>query len=286
MTTNGGGGRTWTEGEAEVGAGAIRYREAGAGRPLLFVHGALVDGSIWDGVAERLADRFRCIVPDLPLGSHRRPMRPGADLSPPAQARFVSELIGRLDADGAILVGNDTGGAICQMAVTRHPDGIAALVLTNCDTFEDFPPGRYRWLFGFAALPGGLWTIAQSMRIPANRRSPLAYGPLTKRRIDDELLERWVTPVIESAEVRRDTTALIRGANPSQTMEAARRLPEFDRPTLFAWAPEDRLFRVESAERLAASMPDARVVRIPDARTFVMLDQPERLANEIASFAA
>jgi pimeloyl-ACP methyl ester carboxylesterase len=212
-------------------------------------------------------------------------MDEGADLSPPGQARIVSQLVKVLEAEGAILVGNDSGGAVCQLLVTLDPEGIGGLVLTNCDAFENFPPGRYKLLFRLALLPGGIWLISQSMRLPANRRSPLAYGPLAKSRIDGALLERWVRPGISSREVRRDMVSLIRGANPSQTLEAAERLPEFERPTLFAWAPEDRFFPVEHAERLAASMPDARVTRIPDARTYVMLDQPDRLAEEIASFA-
>jgi pimeloyl-ACP methyl ester carboxylesterase len=275
----------WRSGEAGVEGGTVRYREAGEGRPLLFVHGALVDGHLWNPVAERLASRYRCLVPDLPMGSHRLPMDEGADLSPPGQARIVSQLVSALGADGAILVGNDSGGAVCQLLVTSDPEGIGGLVLTNCDAFENFPPGRYKLLFRVGLLPGGMWLITQSMRLPANRRSPLAYSPLAKGRIDGALLERWVRPGISSRGVRRDVVSLIRGAHPSQTLEAAERLPGFERPTLFAWAPEDRFFPVEHAERLAASMPDARVTRIPDARTYVMLDQPERLAEEIASFA-
>lgn len=278
--------RAWTTGEAELAAGTVRYREAGSGAPIMFVHGALVDGHLWNDVAERLTDRFRCILPDLPLGSHTLPMRPEADLSPPGQARIVSDLVAKLDARGATVVGNDTGGAISQVLATTHPEGIGALVLTNCDAFENFPPRRFHLLFGFAALPGGLFALAQSMRIPLSRRSPLAYGALAKKSIPGALLERWVRPMIDSADIRRDFVRLIRGASPKQTLKAAKELPGFDRPTLFAWAHEDKFFPVEHAERLAASMPDARVARIAGAGTFVMLDQPERLAEEIGAFAA
>lgn len=272
--------------EMDTSAGTIRYRETGSGPPILFVHGALVDSHIWDGVAERLSDRFRCIQPDLPLGSHTVPMRPDAELSPPIVAGLLSELVEKLAAGGATIVGNDSGGAISQILVTTAPAGIGRLVLTNCDAFENFPPRRFRYLFNLATVPGGIFGLAQTMRLPLSRRSPLAYGALTEKRIPGELLERWTRPLIDSAEVRRDFVKLIKGASPAQTLKAAEDLPGFERPTLFAWAPEDRFFPLEHAERLAASMPDARVVRIPDAKTFVMLDQPERLAEEIARFAA
>ena len=276
----------WKAGAVELDQGTVRYREAGEGTPLLFVHGALVNSHLWDRTAELLSDRFRCILPDLPIGSHPVPMKPGADVTPEGIAGMVSRVREELGADDAILIGNDSGGAISQLLVTSDPAGFSALVLTNCDLYEHFPPGFFGPMFRAARNPAVLWLITQTMRLPANRRSPLAFGPLTKHRIPDDLLESWVRPGIESAEIRRDFRTTLRGVDPALTVEAARKLPEFDRPVLFAWAPEDKLFRIEDAERLAATLPDARIVRIPDASTFVMLDQPQRLADEIATFAA
>ena len=277
--------RGWTEGTLELDEGPVRYREAGQGTPLLFVHGALVNSHLWDQAAELLTDRFRCILPDLPLGSHPEPMKPGADISPTGIARMVGKVRKELGAEDAILVGNDSGGAISQLLVTSDPTGFAGLVLTNCDMYDKFPPGHFGPMFRAARNPAVLWLITQSMRLPVNRRSPLAFGMLTKKRIPDELLESWVRPGIESAEIRRDFRTVLRGVDPALTVEAAEKMPGFDRPVLFAWAPEDTLFKVEYAERLAATLPDARIVRIPDASTFVMLDQPQRLADEIAEFA-
>ena len=57
--------------EVELPAGTIRYREAGEGRPVVFVHGFLVDGRLWDGVVDALADRCRCLAPDWPLGAQQ-----------------------------------------------------------------------------------------------------------------------------------------------------------------------------------------------------------------------
>jgi pimeloyl-ACP methyl ester carboxylesterase len=270
--------------EAKVSGGTINYRDEGTGDPIVFVHGLLVNGRLWDGVVERLRKDFRCIVPDLPLGSHLIPMDPDADLSPPAVAGMIAEFLEQLDLDRVTVVGNDTGGALSQILVTTRPERVGRLVLTNCDAFDNFPPKLFAFLGLAARVPGGLAAIAQPLRFKPLRRTPLAYGVLTKSKIDHDLLEDWVRPGLSDSAIRRDTRKVIRGIDPQQTVEASRKLQDFSAPTLFAWAPEDRWFPVEHAERLAASMPDARIERIADSKTFVPVDQPERLAEAIAAF--
>jgi pimeloyl-ACP methyl ester carboxylesterase len=264
--------------------GTIRYRESGAGEPIVFVHGLLVNGRLWEQVAARLTPDFRCIVPDWPLGSHEVPMNPDADLSPPGVAKIVADFLERLDLEKVTLVGNDSGGAISQLVATTYPERVGRLVLTNCDAYDNFPPKLFAYLKPAVTIPGGVALLTQSLRIKPLRRTPIAYGVLTKSRLSDELLDEWLQPGLTSPEIRRDTVKFIRGASPKQTERAARELSRFNAPTLFAWAPEDRWFKVEHAERLAASMPDARVERIPNSKTFVSIDQPERLAELISAF--
>src|SRR5947209_13282087 len=103
--------------ELQLTQGTLNYRDEGKGPVVVFVHGLLVNGRVWDQVLPQLGDRVRCIVPDLPLGAHTIPMKPGAKLDPPALAAMVAELIERLDLTDVTLVGNDTGGAICQLVV-------------------------------------------------------------------------------------------------------------------------------------------------------------------------
>jgi pimeloyl-ACP methyl ester carboxylesterase len=86
--------------------------------------------------------------------------------------------------------------------------------------------------------------------------------------------------------VKRDTAKFTAGLNKRYTLEAAERLGQFDRPTLLAWAPEDRFFKLSYAQRLAETIPDARIETIADAKTFVSLDQPKRLAELITAFMA
>jgi pimeloyl-ACP methyl ester carboxylesterase len=189
-----------------------------------------------------------------------------------------------LELEDVTLVGNDTGGAICQLVAAERPARLARLVLTPCDAFENFLPPAFRYLQVAARVPGAITLLMQTMRPRTMRRAPIAYGWLTKHRVDDAVLDAWVEPIMRDRGVRRDAVKVLRGISKRYTLEAAERLRDFDRPVLLAWAPEDRFFTWKYAERLAAVFPNARLERIEDARTFVSEDQPERLAELVAGF--
>lgn len=125
--------------------------------------------------------------------------------------------------------------------------------------------------------------MALPFRIGAMRRA--AFAPFAKRKIPDELSASWMSPSAIDAGVKRDLHKVTVGLNKRYTLEAAERLSQSDLDVLFAWAPEDRLFKLADAERLAAAIPNARLETIPDARTFVPFDRPQRVADAIASFA-
>jgi pimeloyl-ACP methyl ester carboxylesterase len=236
-------------------------------------------------VTPLLKDRFRCIVPDFPLGSHREPMKPDADLSPPGLARIVAGFMGALELEDVTLVANDTGGAISQIMAAHHPDRIGRLLLTNCDAFENFLPPAFRPMQWAARVPGGLTAMMAGMRFEALRRLPNAYGRLIKRDFAGAPTREWVDPYLTNREIRRDTIKVLRGIDPKYTFEAAERLREFDRPALLAWAVEDRFFKLSFAELLASTIRGASLEKIEDSYTFVSEDQPERLAELIGEFA-
>lgn len=269
----------------ELDAGTIHYRESGSGPPIVFAHGLLVNGTLWRKVTPLLDDRFRCVVPDLPLGSHREPMKPDADLTPPGVARILAGFMAALDLEDVTLVGNDTGGAISQIVAANHPERLGRLVLTPCDAYENFLPPFFRPLQYAAKVPGLLTALVQPTRLRAMQRGPLGFGLLiSPENIDSDVLDAWVRPFLSDGGIRRDAISFLRSISNRYTLEAAEKLRSFDRPTLIAWAPEDRFFKLRYAERLAAEIPNARLVRIEDSRTFVSEDQPERLAEEIAAF--
>jgi pimeloyl-ACP methyl ester carboxylesterase len=268
--------------EIRLPAGTVRYREAGEGKPVVFVHGYLVDGRLWDGVVDRLSDRCRCIAPDWPIGAQQVAMDPDANLSPYGIAAIIDSFLAALDLDDVTIVGNDSGGAMSQVLVTRHPERVGRLVLTNCDTHENFPPGPFKAMPPIAKLPGGMSLIAAPFRIPAVARA--AFRPFAKTRMPDELIASWMEPGMHDPDVRRDVKKVTTGMNKHYTLEAAEKLKGSNLPVLLAWAPGDRVFPMKYAQRLAADTPNARIVQIPDAKTFVPLDQPARLADEIAQF--
>ena len=265
--------------------GTIQYRESGRGTPILFVHGVLVNGDLWRDVVPRLAGSHRCITPDLPLGAHTGPREPTAELSTPGLARLVADFMAALDLRDVTLVGNDTGGAICQIVVTKHPERIGRLVLTNCDAYDVFPPSLFKPLFYAGRIPGFAWAIAQPLRMTALRHSPIGFGWLAKHGIPADVTRSWLDPLLADSGVRRDVRKLLKGAGPRHTQEAARRFGEFDKPVLIAWAPEKDFFPVEYGERLARDFPQGRLERIADSWTFIPEDQPQRLAQLIGTFA-
>jgi pimeloyl-ACP methyl ester carboxylesterase len=268
--------------EIELPAGRIRYREGGEGKPVVFVHGFLVDGRLWDGVVDSLSDRCRCIAPDWPIGAQQIAMKPDADLTPYGIAAIISSFLEELDLEDVTIVGNDSGGAMSQVLVTRHPQRIGRLVLTNCDTHENFPPGIFKTMPPIAKLPGGMALIAAPFRIPALARA--AFKPFTRTKIPDELVASWMRPGLNDPGVKHDAKKVTVGMNKRYTLEAAEKLRGSDLPILLTWAPGDKLFPISYAERLARETQNARIVEIPDANTFVPLDQPKRLADEIATF--
>jgi pimeloyl-ACP methyl ester carboxylesterase len=270
--------------EVRLPQGTIRYRERGSGEPIVFIHGLLVNGDLWRKVVPELSKDFRCIVPDLPLGSHDLTMDQDADLSPYAMAKLIADFIAALDLENVTLVGNDTGGAFCQLVITRHPERIGRLVLTPCDTYENFLPTYFKWLLAPAKSPAVARVFFQPMRLTALRHGPLGFGWLVKKDLDRDVTAGWIRPALSNAGVRRDLAKVMKGIHPRYTLEAAEHFAEFDRPVLIVWAAEKDFFPLEHAERLAETFPNARLVRVEDSYTFVSEDQPERLAREIAEF--
>jgi pimeloyl-ACP methyl ester carboxylesterase len=270
--------------EIQLPAGTIRYREDGEGPPVVFVHGFLVDGRLWDGVVDSLSDRFRCLAPDWPMGAQQVALEADADLSPYGVAAIIASFLERLELEDVTIVGNDSGGAISQVLVTRHPERIGRLVLTNCDTHDNFPPGIFKTFPLIARIPGGMKVASLPFRIGAVSR--LTFRPFTKRPISPELIASWMEPGMKDAGVSRDLRKVTAGMHKRYTEEAAEKLAGAGKPLLLAWAPGDRFFPIRYAHRLASEVPGATVVEIADAATFVPIDQPQRVAEAVAGFAA
>jgi pimeloyl-ACP methyl ester carboxylesterase len=232
--------------------------------------------------ADALAERgIRSYAPDLPLGSHRIPWAASTDLSPRGVARLVNEFIAALDLTDVTLVGNDTGGALCQFLIDTDHSRIGRLVLTNCDAFDQFPPAPFGLIVKAGRRPAALRAMMASVRPKALRHSLLGYGGLVRDPLDPALTRRWITPALTSAPVRHDTARFLRHVDPEELVDVSTRLGRFPKPVRLVWGDADRFFKIDLARRLRDTFTDATLVAVAGGRTFLPLDEPERVADEI-----
>ena len=271
-------------GTAQLSMGPIDYVDVGTGPTLVFLHGVLMAGDVWDPVTDQLRREFRCILPTLPLGAHRAPMHPDADLTLAGFGRMVVEFLDRLDLHDVTLVGNDHA-AVLAAAVQGSPR-IRRLVVTSCEAFENYPPGLPgKNLRLTALLPGGLLGIAQLLRIRGLRRQPLTFGWLSKRPLPDVLVNEWLRPFQTDPGVRRDLRRYAAGARRRHMNDISARLADVTLPTLLIWTSEDRIQRRDHGARLAQIMPNTRLELVTDSYTLVMRDQPQRVSELVREFA-
>ena len=272
----------------DLSAGPILYQDSGGDGPVIvLLHGLLMTGSLWDAVVADLGPGFRCVRPTLPLGAHRQPMRPDADLSLRGLVRLLVEFLDRLELEEATLVFNDWSGA--QPLVAEGWDArVARLVLVSCETDDNYPPGLPGRVAALAAaVPGGVAAALKPLRFKALRRLPMTFGLLSKRPIPDDLLDAWLEPAMSRSEIRRDLRKYAGDVRDGrrELASASRQLSRFSKPVMVVWAAEDKVMPVAAGRRLAASFPESRFVEIADSRTLVPIDQPQALAGIIAAFA-
>jgi pimeloyl-ACP methyl ester carboxylesterase len=273
----------------ELPHGTVEYRVEGPEQPdsppVVFVHGFLVNGTLWSKTAAALAGAgVRSYAPDWPLGSHRVALAPGADGSPRGIAGQVAAFIEALGLEDVTLVGNDTGGAICQLLLDGDASRIGRVVLTNCDAFDHFPPAPFDVMFKAFRSAAAIRALVAPMRLTAARHSPAGYGLLVNRPLDAAQTRSWVEPCLSDPGVREDVTRFAKAVDPQDLLGASERLGRFGGPALLVWGTGDRFFKLDFAHRLRDSFSDARLVEIEGGRTFIPLDEPERLAEEIAAF--
>jgi pimeloyl-ACP methyl ester carboxylesterase len=274
--------------QVELTAGPIEYDDTGGTGPVIvMVHGLLMDGRQWRHVTAALGDDFRCIRPTLPMGAHRRPMLPDADLSLRGLGRIIAEFLDELDLRDVTLCFNDWCGAQVMIA-DGLADRVGRLVLASCEAFDNYPPGIPGRLAALAAkLPGGVMMIRRTLLFRPLRDLPIGFGAMSKRKVPDELVRSWMEPLARR-EIRRDYRKYAgdtrRGGR--DLLAATDALKTFDRPVLVVWAREDRVMPPEHGRRLAATFPDARLVEVADSYTLIPEDQPSVLATHLREFAA
>jgi pimeloyl-ACP methyl ester carboxylesterase len=269
---------------ASTASGRIAYVERGAGPTALFLHGLPLNGFQWRGALERLWPHRRCIAPDsMGLGYSEVPE--GQSLAPEAQASMLVALLDTLAIPAVDLVASDSGGAIAQLFVARHPERVRTLLLTNCDVHEDSPPPAL--LPVIAAARAGTFAdevLAPQLTDKANARLATGLGGCCytdPAHLTDEAVECYLTPLLSSplrkAQFHGYTVALER--NPLLAIEPA--LKRCQAPLRVVWGTGDTIFDPSGPDWLDRTFPRSRGVRrIEGANLFFPEEVPDVIAEE------
>ena len=269
----------------EVPAGEIEYDEVGAGPPVVLLHGVLIDHTVWDRVLPLLPDGFTYLRPLLPLGAHRRPMSPGADLTLHGLVDLVADFLDALDLTDVTLVHSDWGGSLFITAHGRT-QRVSRQVILPCEAFDNFPPGLPGKTIAVAMrVPGGLRLGARQLRVRWLRRLPVFLGQMARRPIPDRMIHSWTEPILRDPLIQRDLLVYLNTPfDKAALIRDTEALREFTGDALVLWSPDNRVMPPDHGRRLAELLPASRYAEIPNAYVLSMLDEPEAVAREITTF--
>jgi pimeloyl-ACP methyl ester carboxylesterase len=267
--------------------GTIAYTEFGdAGAPAaLFVHGLATGGLMWRNVMEQLSPASRCIAIDLPAHGGT-PAR--ADMSVAAMAEVLEELCRALGIDQVDLVGNDTGGAICQIFAARHPARLRSFTLTNGDTDGNFPPPDFAPMVELARQGKLAEGFAGVNADPASRAAgPLAALYEDPAKVSDEVWREYYGPGSgEQLQRARDVERMMAAFDPADLAAATPGLRTLRVPTLMVWGTgEENTFGIKWAYALREMIPGARdVIEVDGAKLLFPEERPGDLAPHLRQF--
>lgn len=254
-------------------SGGISYVDVGEGPVTMFVHGVFTNGRLWRHAVRRLRGHRRCIVVDLPGHGHTPPT---GEASLWGLADAVGTLLTELDLRDVHLVGNDTGGAACQIVMARHENRFASWVLTNCDTEGNTPPRAFAPV-AWASRLGVLRVAGPVVRWPAPAKQILRAGYRRPARLPDEVVVDYLAPILGNRESVRFVERLISSLASEQLDRIRPQLAACDVPTLLVWGTADVFFHLEWAHWLQRLIPGATgVVEVPGGRLFF----PDECAGE------
>ena len=262
--------------------GEISYLDLGAGPTALFVHGIATNAYLWRHVMDALSGQRRCIAIDLPLHG-QSPVTAEQDLSLAALAAGLDDFCEVLGLTGIDLVANDTGGAIAQIFAARHPQRLATLTLTNCDTVDNLPPEAFKPMVELAAA-GNLAPSAVAMfaNLEAAARISFASGYEHLDRIDRDVIRSYLEPCFGTMERARQFERLLVCLDASDLQAVTPQLRELTVPTLLVWGTGDTFFEVSWAYWLRDTIPGAtRVVTVDGARLFFPEERPMDLVPHL-----
>ena len=256
--------------QVEISSGRISYIEQGRGPVALFVHGVLLNGHLWRYQLAELSDMRCCIAVDL-LAHGDTEIASHQDVSVTANAEMVKQFLDALKIDQVDLVGNDSGGGICQIFAALHAERVRSLTLTDCDTHDNWPPEAFKPFLAMAANGGLRRTLEAMLSDKSVYRSPNALGPAYENpeRLSDEDIEAYLRPFLKSEQRTRDLQRFLAAFDNKHTLAVEDRLKTLKAPTLIVWGTDDVYFDVKWSHWLAQNIPGTRRrVEFRDARIF------------------
>ena len=270
----------------EVDAGTVEYREEGDphGPPVVLLHGLLMNDTQWSLALAHLPAGFRYLLPVLPMGGHRIPMRPDADLTLSGMVHLVADVLDALELSDVTLVVSDWGGPLLLTDIGRDKR-VARLVICPSEAFDNFPPGfpgKVAWLASRTTATVSL--AMRQLRIGWLRRRWFMFGQMAKHPIPQDIVDNWTAAALADERIRRDLVKYCRTRfDGAELIRATERLDEFDGQALVLWS-RNPVMPQQHAERLEALLPDATLRYVSDAHVLVMLDQPQQTAAAIGEF--
>jgi pimeloyl-ACP methyl ester carboxylesterase len=264
--------------------GRIAYVERGSREAALFLHGFPLNGFQWRGALDLLSPLRRCLAPDfMALGYTEVAEAQG--VAPEVQVAMLVAFLDALSVPTVDLVASDSGGAVAQLFLARHPRRVRTLLLTNCDTEVDSPPPALLPVIEMARAGtyADQW-LAPWLADKALARSSEGIGGMCYAdpgQPTDEAIDYYFSPLLGSprrkAQIHAYALALER--NPLIGVEAS--LRESSVPIRILWGTADDIFSPRSPEYLDRTFGRSRGVRrLPGRKLFFPEEVPEVIAEE------
>jgi pimeloyl-ACP methyl ester carboxylesterase len=259
----------------EIDGFRLHYDDRGQGAPVLFLHGFSSFLQAWDGVAGDLQNSFRVIQLDLP--GHGQSDRRPADYTPAGVARTVRAFLDALHVDRVTVVAHSWGCGVALALALEAPDRVERLVLVDGWVFDDQANLFMRWSRA-KGLGEALWNQFYDQHVE------LRYGMAfqePERHMDERAfaaVKRYMAyPGSEAAAL-----AIIRGLADLKAQQA--RYGQVRQPTQLIWCRDDEVARLPYGDRLADTLPDARIEVLRGCNHMPMIEQPVRFQSVLRRF--